>query len=182
MVSSLGRKTTPSSRSAGEASVPGHRVAIERIAIGLSELGPLSVLMTASVPGGIVLEPNSGLAINDFTAGIEFFKSLPSIEDPFELRSPEFGPSTELTAEQWLNSLQAQVVAQFNAIKANPALGGFGAAFGDEGAGDVEPAVGVAGSGFGDAGEGVLGALEISLEEQADAVVVPALGGVGRDE
>ena len=99
------------------------------IQFGLSELGPLGVLIGASVPGGIVLEPNTGLAINDFTAGVEFFKSLPSIEDPFELRNPAFGPSTELTAEQWLNSLQAQVVAQVKAIDANPSLGGFAAAF-----------------------------------------------------
>ncbi len=62
------------------------------IRFGLSELGPLGVLITASVPGGIILEPKTGLAINDFVAGVEFFKTLPSIDDPFELRRPEFAP------------------------------------------------------------------------------------------
>ena len=31
--------------------------------------------------------PQIGLVINDFAAGVEFFKTLPSIEDPFALRS-----------------------------------------------------------------------------------------------
>ncbi len=99
------------------------------IRLGLSELGPLGVFISASVPGGIVLEPNTGLAINDFSAGVEFFKSLPSIDDPFELRRPEFGLATEVTADLWLAQIKQQVVTQFKAIKANPALGGFGAAF-----------------------------------------------------
>ena len=48
---------------------------------------------------------------------------------------------------------------------------------------DVDPAVGVGGIGFGDAGEGSFCRAEIALQEQADAVVVPALpvGFLGDD-
>ena len=46
-----------------------------------------AVLINGQVPGGILLEPNTGLAINDFTASVEFFKSLPSIDDPFAVAS-----------------------------------------------------------------------------------------------
>ena len=37
------------------------------IRLGLSELGPLGVFINGEVPGGILLEPNSGLSINDFS-------------------------------------------------------------------------------------------------------------------
>ena len=71
----------------------------------------------------------------------------------------------------------------------------FGVAFLDADAADVGPAVEIFGSDFGDFCEGLLGAAEIALEEEADAVVVPAgpvvfgernlrrgrCGGVGED-
>ncbi|MFL2871082.1 MAG: calcium-binding protein, partial [Pirellulaceae bacterium] len=99
------------------------------IRLGLSELGPLGVFISASTPTGIMLEPNTGLTINDFSAGVEFFKSLPAIDDPYELRNPEFGLPTDMTTEAWLASLQDQVVQQYQAIQANPSMSGFGAAF-----------------------------------------------------
>ena len=64
------------------------------IRLGLSELGPLQVFINVEVPGGILLEPNSGLTLNDFSAGVEFFKTLPSIDDPFALRGSAFGLPT----------------------------------------------------------------------------------------
>ena len=99
------------------------------IRFAISELGPLGVFISGSVPGGILLEPNTGLAINDFSAGVEFFKTLPSIENPDELRGPEFGLPTGQSVDQWLSSVKQQVVAQYRAVKANPNLGGFLAAF-----------------------------------------------------
>ncbi len=99
------------------------------IRFGLSALGPLDVFIDIEVPGGVVLDPVSGLAINDFSAGVEFFKTLPSITDPLLLRDNDFQLPTAQTADQWLDSLQAQVVAQYQAIQANPDEGGFGAAF-----------------------------------------------------
>jgi hypothetical protein len=50
-----------------------------------------------------------------------------------------------------------------------------GLAFLYEGSGDVGPSVGVAGLGFGDAGEAVFSGLEVTLQEMADAPVVPSL-------
>ena len=66
------------------------------IRFALSDLGPLSVFISVSLPtGGILLEPNTGLTINDFAGGVEFFKTLPSIDDPLALRSPAFAaPAT----------------------------------------------------------------------------------------
>ena len=54
-------------------------------------------------------------------------------------------------------------------------LGGVGLAFLDQRARHVQPAVGVAGFGLGDLLERVLGALQIALQQQADAPIVPAL-------
>ena len=100
------------------------------IRFAVSELGPLGVFLSASLPGGIVLEPVfTGLAMNDFAAGVEFFKTLPSIEDPFELRRPEFNLPLTVDPTQWLASVKQQVVLQYLAIRANPALNGFTAAF-----------------------------------------------------
>jgi hypothetical protein len=90
------------------------------IKFAMSELGPLTVQLSVSVPGGIVLEPNTGLAINDFTAGVEFFKSLPSIDEPTQLRGPAFAPPGATNAADWLPTVRQQVVAQYLATKANP--------------------------------------------------------------
>ncbi|MCX5670553.1 MAG: hypothetical protein NTU94_04440, partial [Planctomycetota bacterium] len=99
------------------------------IRLALSELGPLGVFLRCSVPGGIMLEPNTGLSMNDFAAGVDFFTTLPSIEDPLDLRGPAFGLPSDMTPEQWLASVKLQVVNQYKAVKANPGLGGFLAAF-----------------------------------------------------
>ncbi|HEX5858381.1 MAG TPA: hypothetical protein VFY91_09765, partial [Microbacterium sp.] len=99
------------------------------IRIGLSELGPLQVYLSVNVPGGILLEPVSGLTINDFAGGVEFFKTLPSIDDPMALRGSAFQLPTVLTADEWLLSLQQQVAAQAKTISANPGQSGFAAAF-----------------------------------------------------
>jgi len=46
------------------------------IRLGLSELGPLGVYLAVSLPTGIMLVPQIGLVMNDFAAGVEFFKTL----------------------------------------------------------------------------------------------------------
>ena len=62
------------------------------IRLGLSELGPLSVALSVSLPTGIIIYPPFGLTINDFYASVEFFKSLPSIDEPEQLRGGAFQP------------------------------------------------------------------------------------------
>ena len=99
------------------------------IRLGLSELGPLQVMINVELPAGVLLEPTTGLTINDFTAGVEFFKSLPSIEDPFALRSLLPATTTAVSPDAWLLSLQNQVAAQARTISQNPSMGGFLAAF-----------------------------------------------------
>ena len=101
------------------------------IRFAFSELGPLGVLVSASIPGGILLEPISGLAINDFTGSVDFFRSLPDITDPQEFKGPVFALPLNVTVDQWLETVEAQVVRQYQTIKnaSGPAANGFAAAF-----------------------------------------------------
>src|SRR5918994_6680293 len=97
------------------------------IRFAVSELGPLGVQITASIP--ITLEPYTGLTITDFTAGVEFFKTLPSIDDPLELRGPAFQVPATTDPALWLTDIQNQVARQWKLLQDNPSLNGFTAAF-----------------------------------------------------
>jgi 6-phosphogluconolactonase (cycloisomerase 2 family) len=100
------------------------------IQIGLSELGPLGVLLSAQLPTGILLDPNTGLSINNFVGGVQFFSALPTITSPDDLRGSAFTVSTtNVTPQTWLTTLEGQVVAQYQAVQANPGMSGFVAAF-----------------------------------------------------
>jgi len=99
------------------------------IRFALSELGPLGVHLSASVPGGILLEPTTGLSMNDLSAGVEFFKSLPAIDDPALLREPAFDVPTAVSADTWLTDVRQQVVQQYQAIQSGVIPAGFLAAF-----------------------------------------------------
>ena len=87
------------------------------------------MLITASTPTGILLEPFSGLTIDNFVGGVEFFKSLPSITEAEELRGPAFAVSTAIDPATWRSDVENQVVAQYNEIQDNPNQAGFLAAF-----------------------------------------------------
>ena len=66
------------------------------IRLALSELGPLTVFLSASLPdAAILLDPDTGLTINNFAGGVEFFKTLPSIDDPIALRGAAFAGAGE---------------------------------------------------------------------------------------
>ena len=99
------------------------------IRLALSELGPLGVTITSAVPGGIIIEPISGLALNDFTGGVEFFKSLPSVTNPSDLRLIPSASGSDLDAGAWLDSVKLQVVTQYKKIKTGAIEAGFTAAF-----------------------------------------------------
>ncbi len=99
------------------------------IRLGLSELGPLEVYINVNTPTGVLLVPQIGLTLNDFSAGVQFFKTLPSMSDPFALRQLTAPSPTGVTADTWMTSLQQQVATQAQAVANNPQLGGFGAAF-----------------------------------------------------
>jgi hypothetical protein len=97
------------------------------IRFALSELGPLSVLINADIP--VTIEPNSGLTIGDFVASVEFFKTLPSIDDPFALRGSDFAAPGDISLSGWLDTVKSQVAAQAQLLASNPSMSGFSAAF-----------------------------------------------------
>lgn len=55
----------------------------------LSDRGPLGLMVTAKAPAGIPIDPTgvTGLAINDFVGGVEFFATLPAITRAEDLRN-----------------------------------------------------------------------------------------------
>ncbi len=83
------------------------------VKIGFSEKGLLQAYFSASVPGGILLDPQTGLAINDFRGGVTFNATpLPVVDDPDELNAPIFTPTSRLTTAQWQEQLKQAVVNQ----------------------------------------------------------------------
>ncbi len=69
-----------------------------KLSIGFSKVGPLSVYVSVALPTGILLEPSSGLTINDLRGGVDFYQTLPNLtahdpptaEDALQLRRDEF--------------------------------------------------------------------------------------------
>ncbi len=94
------------------------------LSIGLSEFGPLSVYVTVSLPTGILLEPNSGLTINNLRGGVDFNMTLPNIPNPdtgtavdaLQLRRDEFNSPEGMTEVQWKASLRRAVGQQIVTI------------------------------------------------------------------
>ncbi|HEV2294748.1 MAG TPA: calcium-binding protein [Tepidisphaeraceae bacterium] len=81
------------------------------LALGVSGLGLLNAYVRAGVP--ILLDPTSGLTIDDFRGGITFNATpFPTITDAVQLRSPLFKPTRDLSEDEWLTSLQSLVVNQ----------------------------------------------------------------------
>ncbi|MCW5954121.1 MAG: hypothetical protein KIT69_17865, partial [Propionibacteriaceae bacterium] len=85
--------------------------------------------INVELPTGILLVPQIGLTLNDFSAGVEFFKTLPSLEDPFALRNSVADLPTAQSADTWLASLQQQVALQAKTVASTPGTNGFLAAF-----------------------------------------------------
>ncbi len=89
------------------------------IRVGLSSLGPLQAFIDVELPSGILLDPDTGLTINNFSAGIEFNQTVTDIcnhgaplTDPHQLSTCTMPSATAGTAAQWLATLQHQIVAQ----------------------------------------------------------------------
>jgi len=62
--------------------------------------------------------------------GVEFFRSLPSANEPSDLRSiPLMSDSVVPDAGTWMKSIRGQVITQAKQIAENPNMGGFLAAF-----------------------------------------------------
>ena len=76
-----------------------------------------------------MLVPQIGLVINDFVGGVEFFKALPSLNNPSELRSIPLMSGPTVDADVWLGTVKDQVAKQAKQIHENPNQAGFIAAF-----------------------------------------------------
>ncbi|MBC8508344.1 MAG: hypothetical protein H8D34_26095, partial [Chloroflexi bacterium] len=112
---------------AGEFSMAGMEFGIR---FAFSELGPLGVVLSAKTPTGVMLVPQIGLVINDFVGGVEFFRSLPSVSEPSDLKSiPLMSDSVVPDSGTWLKDVKKQVINQAKQIAENPNMGGFLAAF-----------------------------------------------------
>ena len=99
------------------------------IQLALSQLGPLDVFVSANLPEGILLDPDTGLSINNFAGGVQFFSTLPTITDPLQLRTLTPANPTAISPDAWLTTVKQQVVAQYKASLANPGQSGWAAAF-----------------------------------------------------
>src|SRR5262249_52267268 len=99
------------------------------IQLALSELGPLDVFISVDLPEGILLDPDTGLSINNFAGGVQFFQTLPNYTDPLQLAQLAASSPTSITPDQWLTQVKQQVVNQYKASLANPAQSGWAAAF-----------------------------------------------------
>lgn len=78
------------------------------IRIGLSSLGPLQLYMEASIP--VLLDPNTGLSITDFRAGVRFGVEIPEPANARALAGADYQPADKVTLEDWIAQLEAQIV------------------------------------------------------------------------
>ncbi|MCC7375102.1 MAG: hypothetical protein IT581_10625 [Verrucomicrobiales bacterium] len=89
-----------------------------QIQFGLSALGPLLIYVRADRP--VLLNATTGLTLTGFRGGVSFNDPLPTITDPLQLRDQSFASPVKLTASQWLDRLQNQVLAQYRAGDGEP--------------------------------------------------------------
>ncbi len=69
------------------------------IRLGMSEFGPLSAYIESHVP--IVIDPQSGLTIDNLRGGVQFASTLPTPADAFALRGNEYKSQSGQTAAEW---------------------------------------------------------------------------------
>lgn len=105
-----------------------------QIMIGLTQYGPISAYVSASIP--IVLDPESGLTITNLRGGIYFGEGLPVItvsnpiqaSDALQLRQPGFTPPSQLTLDQWQAQLAAAVAQLYSGSTPSSSWSNLGAA------------------------------------------------------
>jgi hypothetical protein len=100
------------------------------IRLAISELGPLGVQFTASSPTGILLDPASGLTLNNFVGGVEFFKSLPTMpRNPKNSGIPPLRLPVILIPCCGSPAHRIRWWPQYKKLKENPSQAGFTSAF-----------------------------------------------------
>ena len=98
---------------AGGAMIPG--VGGVEIYIGFSSLGPLTVYVSAQFP--LILDPDTGLAIGGFSGGVMFDYSLPTPNQPTDLRTLSLSPAG-ISLSAWQQQLEMQTITQVAATSA----------------------------------------------------------------
>ena len=82
-----------------------------QVMMGLSQDGPLDAFVEVDAP--IILDPDSGLALTDLYAGIEFNDALPTLTSAQQLvNNPALTALNQLTLVQWQSQLASQVARQ----------------------------------------------------------------------
>lgn len=83
------------------------------IRFAFSTKGFIQAYLRISLPTGILLEPNSGLTINDFSGGITFgAPTIPTPRDPAQLDSAVFKPTLALSFDEWREQIRRIALAQ----------------------------------------------------------------------
>lgn len=83
------------------------------VRFAFSTKGFIQAYLRISLPTGILLEPNSGLTINDFSGGITFgAPTLPTPRDPAQLDSAVFKPTLALSFDEWREQVRRIALAQ----------------------------------------------------------------------
>ena len=97
----------------GGAQIPG--VGGVQIYLGFSSLGPLTFFIKAEFP--LILDPDTGIAIGGFSAGVSFDTTLPAPNSPFDLRNAVYGSPADITITQWQAELEGQTALQIQSSK-----------------------------------------------------------------
>jgi len=91
------------------------------IRIGVSQYGPLSIYVSLTTPTGVILDPTSGLAMNNFRGGISLggfpavtLSNPPVGTDALQLNQSAFTAPADLTPQQWQNQMVSQVALQYH--------------------------------------------------------------------
>jgi hypothetical protein len=92
----------------GGAEIPG--VGGVQVYLGFSSLGPLTLFVKAEFP--LLLDPDTGIAIGGFSAGVSFDTSLPAPASAFDLASATYASPVDMTIDQWKAQLLAQTTLQ----------------------------------------------------------------------
>ena len=83
-----------------------------QVYIGFSSLGPLTFYLNAQFP--LLLDPDTGLAIQGFSGGVIFDYSIPTPSKPADLATTVISPAG-ISISQWEQQLRDQTVTQYTA-------------------------------------------------------------------
>ena len=90
---------------------------------------PAFGFLSVSLPTGITLDPDTGLTINNFAGGVQFFHRCRRSTTRCSSGTRASRTRRAVTPDTWLATVKQQVVNQYKASLANPGQNGWAAAF-----------------------------------------------------